>query len=70
MSPPSGGPRDAFVAGMQRSSLIGAVVAVGVAVMALVALRDRPAAPTRADADEELAAVSASGDGWPHDPEG
>ncbi|HEY2956803.1 MAG TPA: MFS transporter [Actinomycetota bacterium] len=62
--------RDAFVAGMQRSSLIGAVVAVGVAVMALVALRDRPAAPSRTDADEELASVSASGDGWPHDPEG
>jgi MFS transporter, DHA2 family, multidrug resistance protein len=36
--------RDAFVAGMRLSAVIVAVVAVGVAVMALVTLRDRPAA--------------------------
>jgi hypothetical protein len=54
--------RDAFVAGMQPSAATVAVVAVGVAVMALVTLRDRPAAPTQAPAeDEEVAAVPTSG---------
>jgi hypothetical protein len=58
--------RGAFVAGMQRSSVIAAVVAVGVAIMALVTLRDRPAASTRETADKELAGVSASGHGQPN----
>jgi DHA2 family multidrug resistance protein-like MFS transporter len=53
--------RDAFVAGMQLSSVIAAVGAVGVAIMALVTLRDRPTAITQATA-EEMAAVSTSGD--------
>jgi MFS transporter, DHA2 family, multidrug resistance protein len=57
--------RDAFVAGMQLSSVIAAVVAAGVAILALVTLRDRPAAATQAAAEEELAAVSTSGDGRP-----
>jgi MFS transporter, DHA2 family, multidrug resistance protein len=57
--------RDAFVAGMQLSSVIAAVGAVGVAIMALVTLRDRPAAITQATA-EEMAAVSTSGDGRPN----
>jgi MFS transporter, DHA2 family, multidrug resistance protein len=54
--------RDAFVAGMQLSSVIAAVGAVGVAIMALVTLRDRPAAITQATA-EEMAAVSTAADG-------
>jgi DHA2 family multidrug resistance protein-like MFS transporter len=62
--------RDAFVAGMQRSSLIGAVAAVGVAIIALVTLRDQPATSTQAATDKELAAVSTAGDGRPNDPEG
>jgi DHA2 family multidrug resistance protein-like MFS transporter len=57
--------RDAFVAGMQLTAAIAAAVAAGVAVMALVTLRDRPAAVTRANEEEELAAVSTSGDGRP-----
>jgi DHA2 family multidrug resistance protein-like MFS transporter len=56
--------RDAFVGGMQLSSTIAAVGAVGVAVMALITLRDRPAAITEATA-EEMAAVPTSGDGRP-----
>ncbi|HET6751654.1 MAG TPA: MFS transporter [Actinomycetes bacterium] len=50
--------RDAFVAGMQLSSLIAAVLATGVAVMALVALRKEvPATTATPDeaADQELA---------------
>jgi MFS transporter, DHA2 family, multidrug resistance protein len=61
--------RDAFVAGMQLSSVIAAVGAVGVAIMALVTLRDRPAAITQATA-EEMAAVSTSGDGRPNAADG
>jgi DHA2 family multidrug resistance protein-like MFS transporter len=61
--------RDAFVAGLQLSSVIAAVVAVGVAIMALVTLRDRPAASTQATADRDLAAVSTSGDGRPNAPD-
>jgi MFS transporter, DHA2 family, multidrug resistance protein len=57
--------RHAFVAGMQLSSTIAAVVAVAVAILALVALRDRPAATIQATADEELVAVSAADDGLP-----
>jgi MFS transporter, DHA2 family, multidrug resistance protein len=56
--------RDAFVTGMQLSSVIAAVGAVGVAVMALVTLRDRPAAVAQATAGEEMAAVSTSGDSY------
>jgi MFS transporter, DHA2 family, multidrug resistance protein len=61
--------RDAFVAGMQLSSVIAAVGAVGVAIMALVTLRDRPAAITQATA-EEMAPVSTSGDGRPNAADG
>jgi MFS transporter, DHA2 family, multidrug resistance protein len=57
--------RDAFVAGMQLSSVIAAGVAAGVAILALVTLRDRPAAATEATAEEKLASVSTSGDGRP-----
>jgi DHA2 family multidrug resistance protein-like MFS transporter len=62
--------RDAFVAGMQISSVVGAVVAVGVAVMALVTLRDRPAPTNQTTADDELATVATSGDGRPNAPDG
>jgi DHA2 family multidrug resistance protein-like MFS transporter len=55
--------RDAFVAGMQLSSVIGAVAAIGVAIVALVTLRDRPAPANQPTADKELATVSTSGDG-------
>jgi DHA2 family multidrug resistance protein-like MFS transporter len=55
--------RDAFVAGMQLSSVIGAVAAIGVAVVALVTLRDQPAPANQSTADKELATVSTSGDG-------
>jgi MFS transporter, DHA2 family, multidrug resistance protein len=61
--------RDAFVAGMQLSSAIAAVGAAGVAILALVTLRDRPAATTEATA-EEMAAVSTSGDGRPNAADG
>jgi hypothetical protein len=57
--------RDAFVEGMQLSSAIAAGVAVGVAVMALVTLRDQPAPSTEAAGDEDLASVSTAGDGRP-----
>jgi MFS transporter, DHA2 family, multidrug resistance protein len=43
--------REAFVQGMQLSSAIAAVVAVGLAVFALVMLRDRPAPATEAKED-------------------
>jgi DHA2 family multidrug resistance protein-like MFS transporter len=49
--------REAFVAGMQLSSAIAAVVAVGLAVFALVVLRDRPAAATQAPEDGEADAA-------------
>jgi DHA2 family multidrug resistance protein-like MFS transporter len=49
--------RDAFVTGMQLSAVIAATVAVGVAIVALVTLRDRPPAPTQATTDEEHANV-------------
>jgi MFS transporter, DHA2 family, multidrug resistance protein len=44
--------REAFVEGMQLSSGIAAVVAVGLAVLALVMLRDRPAAAATEEAVE------------------
>jgi DHA2 family multidrug resistance protein-like MFS transporter len=47
--------REAFVAGMRFSSVAGALMAVVVAVLALVVLRDRPAPAPEASADEELA---------------
>jgi MFS transporter, DHA2 family, multidrug resistance protein len=50
--------RDAFVAGMQLSSVIAALGAVAVAVMALVTLRDRPAATTETKATAEEMAAS------------
>jgi MFS transporter, DHA2 family, multidrug resistance protein len=49
--------REAFVQGMQLSSAIAAVVAVGLAVLALVMLRDRPAAATEVPEDGEAVAV-------------
>ncbi|CAN5790069.1 hypothetical protein BH20ACT7_BH20ACT7_08890 [soil metagenome] len=45
---------EAFVNGMQLSSAIAAMVAVGLAVLALVVLRDRPASSFEADADAQL----------------
>ena len=42
--------REAFVNGMQLSSAIAAMVAVGLAVLALVVLRDRPASSFEGDA--------------------
>jgi MFS transporter, DHA2 family, multidrug resistance protein len=65
-SPVVAAARDAFVAGMQLSSIIAAVVAAGVAIMALVILRDQPAPSTQAAGDKELAAVSTSSDGRPN----
>jgi MFS transporter, DHA2 family, multidrug resistance protein len=50
--------RQAFVAGMQRSSAIAAVVASGLAILALVALRNRPAPTPDAAKEVELAAAS------------
>ena len=59
--------REAFVQGMQLSSAIAAVVAVGLAVVAVVMLRDRPAASpaasSEAHADGEVATASAARDG-------
>jgi MFS transporter, DHA2 family, multidrug resistance protein len=50
--------REAFVQGMQLSSAIAAVVSVGLAILALVMLRDRPAAMSEATEDAELATAS------------
>jgi MFS transporter, DHA2 family, multidrug resistance protein len=58
--------REAFVQGMQLSSAIAAVVSVGLAILALVILRDRPAATPAAAEDTELATVSG---GQPHIPD-
>jgi MFS transporter, DHA2 family, multidrug resistance protein len=55
--------REAFVQGMQLSSAIAAVAAVGLAVFALVMLRDRPAAATGAPEDGEADAADAARDG-------
>jgi MFS transporter, DHA2 family, multidrug resistance protein len=55
--------REAFVQGMQLSSAIAAVAAVGLAVFALVMLRDRPAAATGAPEDGEANAADAARDG-------
>jgi MFS transporter, DHA2 family, multidrug resistance protein len=55
--------RQAFVAGMQLSSAIAATIGVALAVLALVVLRDRPAATTQATADETMASISTPGDG-------
>jgi DHA2 family multidrug resistance protein-like MFS transporter len=57
--------RDAFVAGMQLSAAIAAGLAAGVAIMALILLRDRPPAIGQPTADQETAAVSISSDGRP-----
>ena len=45
--------REAYVQGMQLSSMIAAVVAVGLAVLAVVMLRDRTAASAETHADAE-----------------
>jgi DHA2 family multidrug resistance protein-like MFS transporter len=50
--------REAFVQGMQLSSIIATVVAVTVAALALVMLRDRPAAASEAQADAEADTAS------------
>jgi MFS transporter, DHA2 family, multidrug resistance protein len=55
--------REAFVQGMRLSSAIAAVAAVGLAVFALVMLRDRPAAATAAPEDGEADAAAAARDG-------
>ena len=55
--------RHAFVAGMQLSSTIAAGIGVVLAVLALVALRDRPAPSTQGAEDKDMAAVSTSADG-------
>ena len=52
--------REAFVNGMQLSSAIAAMVAVGLAVLALVVLRDRPASSFEADADAQLDTTAAA----------
>jgi MFS transporter, DHA2 family, multidrug resistance protein len=52
--------REAFVEGMRISSGIAAVVAVGLAILALVMLRDRPAASAAEDADTDPAAAAAA----------
>jgi DHA2 family multidrug resistance protein-like MFS transporter len=57
--------REAFVRGMQLSSAIAAVVAVGLAVLALVMLRHRPAASAEAHADTEAVTASAARGGQP-----
>jgi len=51
--------REAFVEGMRISSGIAAVVAVGLAILALVMLRDRPAASAAEEADTDPAAAAA-----------
>ncbi len=45
---------------MQLSSAIAAMVAVGLAVLALVVLRDRPASSFEADADPQLDTTAAA----------
>jgi MFS transporter, DHA2 family, multidrug resistance protein len=55
--------REAFVQGMQLSSAIAAVVAFGLAILALVALRDRPAASQAETKAAEPAIVPAVHDG-------
>jgi MFS transporter, DHA2 family, multidrug resistance protein len=50
--------REAFVQGMQRSSAIAAVVALGLAILALVTLRARPTASPEATKGVEFAAAS------------
>jgi MFS transporter, DHA2 family, multidrug resistance protein len=60
--------REAFVRGMQLSSAIATVVAVGLAILALVVLRDRPAAVDEAPAEAVTAAVA--GGGEPHAADG
>jgi MFS transporter, DHA2 family, multidrug resistance protein len=57
--------REAFVRGMQLSSAIAAVVAVGLAVLALVMLRHRPAASAEAHADTKVVTASAARGGQP-----
>src|SRR6266540_4127527 len=46
--------REAFVQGMHLTSAIAALVAVGLAVLAVVALRDRTAAPAHEDVEEQI----------------
>jgi DHA2 family multidrug resistance protein-like MFS transporter len=60
--------REAFVQGMQLSSAIATVVAVGLAIVTLVMLRDRPAAGAGAPKEASMAAVSGSGE--PHAADG
>jgi len=52
--------REAFVQGMQLSSAIATVVAVGLAILAVAMLRDRPAASSEAHADAEVDTASAA----------
>jgi DHA2 family multidrug resistance protein-like MFS transporter len=52
--------REAFVQGMQVSSAIGTVVALGLAILAVVMLRDRPAASPDVQADAGVARATAT----------
>jgi MFS transporter, DHA2 family, multidrug resistance protein len=47
--------REAFVQGMHLTSAIAALVAVGLAVLAVVVLRDRTAAPAHEDVEQQIA---------------
>ena len=57
--------RDAFVQGMRLSSAIAAVVAVGLAALAVVMLRDRPAGPAAAHADAQADTADTARGGQP-----
>jgi len=60
--------REAFVRGMQLSSAVATVVAVGLAIVTLVMLRDRPDAVDEAPAEPATAGMS--GGGEPHAADG
>ena len=60
--------REAFVRGMQFSSAVATVVAVGLAILTLVVLRDRPDAVDEAPAEPVTAGLS--GGGEPHAADG
>jgi DHA2 family multidrug resistance protein-like MFS transporter len=55
-----GAAREAFVAGMQVSSAVAAIVGVGLTILTLVVLRDEPAAGDEDDAQLEPELVGAS----------
>ena len=61
--------RQAFVQGMQLSSTIAAVVAAGLAILALAMLRDQ-AAPAPADPGTEVDTAAGTGDRQPEAADG